>query len=84
MMSRAKVVLFVRKYSPTEKNFFEVEWFNEVKKNQKKRCLVNSWVYLLNFRFCNFLAAKSYAKSRSVNLFRGQRVKITKMDASHF
>ena len=32
MMSRAKVVLFVRKYSPTEKNFFEAEGFNEVKK----------------------------------------------------
>ena len=37
---------------------------------------------LLNIRFCNFLAVKSYAKSRSVNHFRVRAKIFSKTDAS--
>ena len=36
---------------------------------------------LLNIRFCYFLAPKSSAKRRSVNLFRGRAMEFSKTDA---
>ena len=36
---------------------------------------------LLNIRFCNFLAVKSYAKSRSVNHFRDRAKEFSKTNA---
>ena len=39
---------------------------------------------LLNIRFGNFLAVKSYAKSRSVKPYRGRVMKFPKTDAKAF